>query len=208
MKSIVLAILIGSFSLSGCFPARMSISDEHLRSVSPIALYVVACTEGNDNGDTVHRDYTIDVASDSIAALFGAKGYSVIRLNPLLPVSAAFDKYVGAFHIDEDTIASVARANGCSTFLILYYSYLGAWRRIDTTTLGRYDASSVRAWLGSSVDANIISSSKTPLKPYSGYKESAMRNHETFSERTMYGHFLASLAARMFTDIPLNPGPK
>jgi len=144
----------------GCAPTQISISEEELPTIDPIGLYVIGSTQIVDNGDSVHRDFTVKVASDSVSELFKERGYTVVPLNPLLPVESVFDKYFGAFHIDEDTVAVVARENGCSTFLILYYAYGGSNGRIDSA-LSAYKLCSVYGWLGYSKDADIFASSHT-----------------------------------------------
>jgi hypothetical protein len=204
MKLATSLTLFLAFLLIGCAPSQMSVSDNDLLAMNPIGLYVVGSTQIIDNGDSEHLDFTIHAATESISNTFEAKGYSVIQLNPQIPVGKVFDKFLGGFHINEDTIATVARLHGCKSFLIVYYAYTGSTYAIEDG-LNIYSTCSVYGWLGYSKDADIFSSSHNALNSYFEYKKIVKEMNPRASERNIYKHFLSALANYMFETIPPNP---
>lgn len=209
-KEIMIMKLIGSLTLlvalllTGCAPSQMSVSANDSSAMNPIGLYVVGSTQILDNGDSEHLDFTIHAATESIAKTFEAKGYSVIQLNPLIPVQKVFEKLLGSFHIDEDTIAAVANVHGCKSFLVVYYGYTGSSYPIEDG-LSVYSTCSVYGWLGYSKDADVFSSSHNALNSYFEYKKIVREMNPGASERNIYGHFLSAIANYMFETIPPNP---
>jgi hypothetical protein len=192
MKNIFITIFVLSILLLGCAPSQMSISENDLPNISPIGLYIIASTQIIDKLDSLQSEFTIKTAGKSICEYFESKGYYIKQLNSVLPVKDVFDKYIGSFYINEDTVASIAEQNGCSTFLIVYYAYAGS-------------RCSLYGWLGYSKNAEIISSSHKALNSFSAYRTMVKDKYNGYSDNEIYKHFLADMAIDMFNRIKPNP---
>ena len=178
----------------------MSISDDDLLTINPIGLYVVGSTQIIDRLDSLQRDYTIDTVGKSICEYFKSKGYNILQLNSQLPLTDVFDKYFGSFYIDEDTVAAIAKENGCSTYLIIYYAYTGSGYQIDKELIA-YPTCSIYGWLGYTKNADVISSSHKTLNSFKSYQISAKDRIANLTDKDIYKLFLVETATNMFDNI-------
>lgn len=182
----------------------MTIEENDLEKINPIGLYVVGSSQILDNGDVEHRDFTINIASDDIPKIFKEKGFDVKLLNQTMPIEEVFTKPFGTFYIDEKKVAKVAKDKGCSTYLIVYFAYAGKLDAIDSD-LSAYSYCSLYGWLGSSKDAEVITSSHTALNSFRNFKLVNAKNFLNNSEKIKYKEFLKSITRYMFEKIAYNP---
>jgi len=204
MKFITTIVFAVSILMVGCSPSQMTIDEDYLDKIDPIGLYVIGSTQILDNGDVEHRDFTINIASNDIPKIFKKKGFDVKLLNHTMSIKEVFAKPFGTFYIDEKKVAKAAKDEGCSTYLIVYFAYAGKLDAIDID-LSAYSYCSLYGWLGSSKDADVITSSHTALNSFKDFKFVNAKNFLNISEKNKYKEFLKSITRYMFEKIADNP---
>jgi hypothetical protein len=215
-----LVFLLALLLISGCATV-MKVDDPGFRSTKkPIGVYICSCSQPADDNDLRHRNYVINVASETLTRILKQQGYSPKILNGFLPHEKVFQKYYGAFYIDEKAVAKIAKEKKCDHFLVVYYAntnkdltsmlpmlfgITGAIiasssmdSHVSTTedNLKVHSAVSLYGWLVRTEDMLEISSTHSPLISYYDYIEKNGREKESVSKN--YHDFYQSVTEDMF----------
>jgi hypothetical protein len=200
-RSHLISIVAAACLLEGCSPSVMTLSTAEAERIEPSGLFVVASSQILDNDDSTHKEFTVRTASEFIPAVFAEQGFHMKPLNRFIKPEDVFTKTFVSFSIDEDKIANIARQQGCSTVLIVYYAYTG-----KVTTLGTglnvYGSCSLYGWLVDTKDSSMISSSHTALNSLNQFLKNAPVDLQSRPAGEIYREFLRSMAYNMFAGIP------
>jgi hypothetical protein len=214
--------LLAGLLISGCATV-MKVDDPGFRSTrKPIGIYICSSSEVVDDNDLRHRAYVINVASQTLSNILKQQGYTAKNLNVFVPHEKVFKKYFGAFYIDENVVAKIAKEKGCDHFLIAYYAYTNVnlstaamttalfgvagmlvvemlidGRKATTEdNLNVHSEVSLYGWLVRTEDVSVISSAHSPYISYNEYIEKNGRIKEPISKN--YYDFYQSITEDMF----------
>jgi hypothetical protein len=122
MNSCKYIIFFAVILISGCATV-MKVSDGGFQATKkPIGVYVCSSSQLIEDNDYRHRNFVINLSSQTISDVLIKQGYSPVILNTYMPHDQVFKKYLGAFNIDEKIVAKIAKEKNCDYFLILYYA--------------------------------------------------------------------------------------
>ena len=104
-----------------CVGPTMQIKESEGEKLRPMGLFISSSTQLFDDKDIVHRKFIVDLATDVLMKLLNDR-YEIRPLNHKILHDEVFKKYPYRFYINEEKIAQVAKREGCSSCLIVYYA--------------------------------------------------------------------------------------
>ncbi len=208
---VIIAILI-----TGCAGSTLRIKQLENTNLRPMGLFVCSSTQFLDNKDLIHRKFVVDLSTDVLSMLLKDK-YGIRPLNDKIPYDEVFKKYLGSFYINEKKIAQIAKQEGCSSCLIVYYAVAelhvvimaspGIFIAISEYPLkGDNDMTlhmrcSLYGWLISTDDARVLSKSHSILSPFSGYIRDKQNKEQLFED---YVAYMTGITKEMFLPMITN----
>jgi len=119
-KIFIVVVLVSIFT-TACAGPTMRIKKSENENLCPMGLFICSSTQGLDDKDISHRDFIISLSEETLTKLLNDK-YDIQPLNNKIDYDEVFKKSSIGFEIDEKKIAQIARKEGCTSCLIVYYA--------------------------------------------------------------------------------------